>query len=98
MDSTLRANNVVARELTYYVFANHLGPSLLGDGGDGVNVIVIVNSAWKFWIPAACANFWLVPLKKQVVFMSACSIVWTGYLSYASNLAPAETEEDGRKK
>lgn len=29
----------------------------------------------------------MIPLQKQVFFMSACSIVWTGYLSYASNLA-----------
>mmetsp|Transcript_10446 Transcript_10446/g.31966 ORF Transcript_10446/g.31966 Transcript_10446/m.31966 type:complete len:275 (+) Transcript_10446:280-1104(+) len=46
-----------------------------------------VVNGWKFWIPAASANFWLIPLQKQVFFMSACSIVWTGYLSYASNLA-----------
>ena len=43
-------------------------------------------NGWKFWVPAACVNFWLIPLKRQVLFMSACSIGWTGYLSYASNL------------
>jgi protein Mpv17 len=45
-------------------------------------------TAWKFWVPAASVNFWLIPLRKQVVFMSACSIAWTGYLSYASNSKP----------
>ncbi|QDZ21669.1 peroxisomal membrane protein Pmp22 [Chloropicon primus] len=46
----------------------------------------LVN-AWKMWIPVAFANFYLIPLKRQVLFMSGCSIVWTGYLSYASNVA-----------
>lgn len=41
-------------------------------------------NGWKFWVPAACVNFYVVPLKRQVFFMSACSIAWTGYLSYAS--------------
>ena len=41
-------------------------------------------NGWKFWVPAACVNFYVVPLKRQVFFMSACSSAWTGYLSYAS--------------
>lgn len=56
----------------------------------------IING-WKFWVPAASVNFWLVPLKRQVVFMSACSIVWTGYLSYASNLNQPKIAASKRK-
>ena len=35
-------------------------------------------------MPAASINFWLVPLKRQVLYMSVCSILWTAYLSVAS--------------
>ncbi len=44
-------------------------------------------AGWKFWIPAASINFYCVPLKYQVLYMSACGILWTAYLSMASNTA-----------
>lgn len=42
-------------------------------------------AGWKFWVPAASINFWLVPLRHQVLYMSTCSVLWTAYLSYSSN-------------
>lgn len=53
----------------------------------------LVNG-WKFWVPAACANFWLIPVPLQVFFMSTCGFVWTAYLSFASyNSANAIVEK-----
>lgn len=46
--------------------------------------IATLMNGWKFWVPAACANFWLVPVPMQVFFMSACGFVWTAYISFAS--------------
>ncbi|GLI68084.1 hypothetical protein VaNZ11_012415, partial [Volvox africanus] len=51
-----------------------------------------MQNGWKFWIPAASLNFYCVPLKYQVLYMSTCGVLWTAYLSYTSNLptpAPA---------
>ncbi|GIL52574.1 hypothetical protein Vafri_8399, partial [Volvox africanus] len=51
-----------------------------------------MQNGWKFWIPAASLNFYCVPLKYQVLYMSSCGVLWTAYLSYTSNLptpAPA---------
>lgn len=42
-------------------------------------------NGWKFWVPASGINFWLVPLRYQVLYMSTCGMLWTSYLSYASN-------------
>jgi len=42
-------------------------------------------TGWKIWIPLASINFWLIPVNKQVLYMSACSTISTGWLSYASN-------------
>eukprot|EP00271_Cylindrocystis_brebissonii_P009677 TRINITY_DN24720_c0_g1_i1.p1 TRINITY_DN24720_c0_g1~~TRINITY_DN24720_c0_g1_i1.p1 ORF type:complete len:265 (+),score=47.41 TRINITY_DN24720_c0_g1_i1:150-944(+) len=36
---------------------------------------------WRFWIPAACLNFGVVPLPARVAFMSSCSVFWNFYLS-----------------
>lgn len=44
-----------------------------------------VRTGWKFWVPASSLNFWSVPLRHQVLYMSTCSVLWTAYLSYASN-------------
>jgi protein Mpv17 len=41
-------------------------------------------NGWKFWVPAASVNFYAVPLQFQVLFMSACSIAWTAYISFAT--------------
>lgn len=49
-------------------------------------------NGWKFWVPAASVNFYAVPLQYQVLYMSACGVLWTAYLSYASTVriaAPA---------
>ena len=41
-------------------------------------------AGWKFWVPASSINFYAVPVQHQVLYMSACGILWTAYLSYAS--------------
>lgn len=46
-------------------------------------VPTIING-WKFWVPAATINFVAVPLQYQVLYMSTCGMLWTGYLSYRS--------------
>ena len=40
---------------------------------------------WEFWIPAAVANFSVVPVSYQVLFMSFCQLLWNTYLSYVAN-------------
>lgn len=40
---------------------------------------------WAFWVPAAVANFSVVPLHCQVLFMSFCQLLWNTYLSYVAN-------------
>lgn len=40
---------------------------------------------WKFWIPASALNFYWIPVRQQVLYMSTCSLLWTAYLSYACN-------------
>lgn len=42
-------------------------------------------NGWKFWVPAASLNFYAVPLKYQVLYMSCCGMLWTAYLSYISS-------------
>lgn len=42
-------------------------------------------NGWKFWVPAATFNFTMVPLQYQVLWMSTCGMIWTGYLSYRSD-------------
>jgi len=42
-------------------------------------------NGWKFWVPASSINFWLVPLRFQVLYMSSCGVYWNAYLSLASN-------------
>ncbi|GBF90193.1 hypothetical protein Rsub_03326 [Raphidocelis subcapitata] len=49
-------------------------------------------NGWKFWVPAASINFYFVPLDKQVLYMSACGVLWTAYLSYASANAVGKVE------
>ena len=43
-----------------------------------------LNTGWRFWIPAASVNFLAIPVQHQVLYMSACGVVWTAYLSYFS--------------
>ncbi len=47
-------------------------------------------NGWRFWVPAATINFKLVPLQYQVLYMSTCGMLWTGYLSYQSAAAQAK--------
>jgi len=70
------------------VFAWNLGlQGKMKEVGEKVkkDLVPSLFNAWKFWVPAASANFYLIPLQRQVLFMSACSIGWTGYLSFESN-------------
>ena len=46
-----------------------------------------LRAGWSFWIPASSVNFALVPTKHQVLYMSACSIVWNVILSLNLNKA-----------
>jgi protein Mpv17 len=41
-------------------------------------------NGWKFWVPAACINFFAIPLRFQVLYMSLCGVIWTAYVSFAS--------------
>ena len=43
-----------------------------------------LRKGWAFWVPASSINFAFVPLQFQVLYMSACGIVWTTILSAAS--------------
>ena len=43
-----------------------------------------LRKGWAFWVPASSINFAIVPLQYQVLYMSACGIVWTTILSAAS--------------
>lgn len=49
-------------------------------------------TGWKFWVPAASINFLAIPLQHQVLYMSACGVVWTAYLSYFSARAGQKTK------
>ena len=46
-----------------------------------------LRAGWSFWVPASSVNFALVPTKHQVLYMSACSIVWNVILSLNLNKA-----------
>eukprot|EP00238_Polyblepharides_amylifera_P006151 CAMPEP_0196576168 /NCGR_PEP_ID=MMETSP1081-20130531/5500_1 /TAXON_ID=36882 /ORGANISM="Pyramimonas amylifera, Strain CCMP720" /LENGTH=173 /DNA_ID=CAMNT_0041894707 /DNA_START=309 /DNA_END=830 /DNA_ORIENTATION=+ len=48
------------------------------------NMLPTLQAGWKFWIPAASINFWLIPLNYQILYMSSCGIVWNAILSAAS--------------
>lgn len=43
-----------------------------------------VLRGWTFWVPAATINFAVVPLDKQVLYMSCCGVVWSAILSAAT--------------
>ncbi|KAA6429931.1 hypothetical protein WJX79_000232 [Trebouxia sp. C0005] len=52
------------------------------------DLVPTMVNGWKFWVPAASINFWVVPLQSQVLYMSVCGLLWTAYLSYSSNSRP----------
>jgi protein Mpv17 len=59
------------------------------------DLVPTMINGWKFWVPAACVNFKLIPLQHQVLYMSVCGILWTSYISFASyNSANAIVVED----
>ena len=49
------------------------------------DMLPTLRAGWSFWIPAASVNFMCVPTKSQVLYMSACSIVWNVILSLNLN-------------
>lgn len=57
------------------------------------DLLPTMTTGWKFWIPASSINFWLVPVKQQVLYMSLCGVFWSAYLSYSSNLQVAPLAE-----
>lgn len=52
---------------------------------------------WIFWVPAAAVNFYLIPVHFRVLYMSACGMLWAGFLSYVSEKSgpkePVEKEK-----
>lgn len=97
--SKVAANQLILAPITLStVFAWNL--ALTGQGhalGDKIrnDLWPTMQNGWKFWIPAASINFYCVPLKYQVLYMSACGILWTAYLSLASNTAgPAPAAQE----
>ena len=59
------------------------GPTAIAAKVKGDLWPTMVNG-WKFWVPAASVNFYAVPLQHQVLYMSACGLLWSAYLSHAS--------------
>lgn len=49
-------------------------------------------TGWKFWVPAATVNFTMIPLQHQVLYMSACGVIWTAFLSYSSSSSSTESK------
>lgn len=51
------------------------------------DLVPTMVNGWKFWVPAASVNFYLIPVRHQVLYMSLCGVAWTAYLSLSSNAA-----------
>ena len=62
--------------------------------------IPTIVSGWKFWVPASAVNFKFIPLQFQVLYMSTCGLLWTGFLSFSSNsqVVKAIEEQNGNDK
>jgi protein Mpv17 len=56
-----------------------------------------LRAGWSFWVPASSVNFMFIPTKHQVLYMSACSIVWNVILSLNLNKS-APVAADGKKR
>ena len=56
-----------------------------------------LQKGWAFWVPASCVNFALVPVNRQVLYMSCCSVVWNCILSQAGNTTKEETRDASKK-
>jgi hypothetical protein len=59
---------------------------------------VLRHAGWKFWVPAASINFCLVPLQRQVLYMSCCGMLWTAYLSYVSTVNVAQRPQQQQQQ
>jgi protein Mpv17 len=57
-----------------------------------------LQKGWAFWVPASAINFAVVPVNRQVLYMSCCSIVWNCILSQAGNKKDAEEDQKKKKK
>lgn len=57
-----------------------------------------LRKGWSFWVPASSVNFALVPLRYQVLYMSACGVVWSSILSAASAKGAPEAAAPAGKK
>jgi len=55
------------------------------------DLLPTIVSGWKFWVPAACVNFYYIPLQYQVLYMSTCGLLWTGFLSLSSYAPQKQT-------
>lgn len=90
--SKVAANQLLLAPVTLsVVFAWNLG--LTGQSEQIVNkikndLLPSMAKGWLFWIPAASINFFYVPVERQVLWMSACGVLWTAYLSYISQGSP----------
>ena len=52
---------------------------------------------WKLWIPANFINFYIMPIKYQVLFANFVSLFYNAALSYIHN-KPTNCEHDEKKK
>jgi protein Mpv17 len=57
-----------------------------------------LQKGWAFWVPASAINFAVVPVNRQVLYMSCCSIVWNCILSQAGNKKKDAGEDEKKKK
>lgn len=57
-----------------------------------------LQKGWAFWVPASAINFAVVPVNRQVLYMSCCSIVWNCILSQAGNKKKDAEDEKKKKK
>ncbi len=95
---------VLAAVFTWNLALTGRSAAAIGDKIKGDLWPTMVNG-WKFWVPAASINFYAVPLQHQVLYMSACGLLWSAYLSHASvtsggglQAAPAGAGGKGQKK
>ena len=44
----------------------------------------VASVCMAVWLPAQLATFTVVPVKWQVLFMNACSVIWSMYCSWAN--------------
>mmetsp|Transcript_55275 Transcript_55275/g.160133 ORF Transcript_55275/g.160133 Transcript_55275/m.160133 type:complete len:187 (-) Transcript_55275:391-951(-) len=57
----------------------------------------IMYANWLLWIPAQFANFRLIPLKFQVLFVNMVELAWNAFLSFTAT-GKGEDEEKGNSR